>query len=267
MGSQMAKAWKPGTIPYRPQFMPRPGYPQGSHTNLGHRMNAGQASLVRRSQICREMSHPSWRSCRRVPARNAFRTRTYGRSLATPVGLCDFLRAPGRNLRRNRSQHGLRGIRGNRAPLWCRSTVPATAEMSTDTSPDIAWVELTLRQLGLANRTFDCFSILRPTSPFRKAKRSGELGRSSREQPVSTGSGPSRRHRSTGKMWTVSGNRLHHCFPRRRFGSMHSRQYSALPLIYVQNASLEIAWTRVASTAAPSPGTRLCRFSRKATRA
>ena len=49
-----------------------------------------------------------------------------------------------------------------------------------------------------------------------------------------------------GKMWVVRGTRM---FPLLPFGPAeqpwHSTPYQALPLVYVQNASLEIAWTRV----------------------
>ncbi len=43
------------------------------------------------------------------------------------------------------------------------------AEIATATSPDIEWVEYTLKRLEGAGRAYDCFSILRPTSPFRTA--------------------------------------------------------------------------------------------------
>ena len=47
--------------------------------------------------------------------------------------------------------------------------VPFTrrSDYSSDTSPDIEWVEYTLKRLIHENRRYDCFSILRPTSPFR----------------------------------------------------------------------------------------------------
>jgi N-acylneuraminate cytidylyltransferase len=49
-----------------------------------------------------------------------------------------------------------------------------------------------------------------------------------------------------GKMWIVRGERM---FPLLPFGPetqpWHSTPYQALPLVYVQNASLEMAWTRV----------------------
>jgi CMP-N,N'-diacetyllegionaminic acid synthase len=49
-----------------------------------------------------------------------------------------------------------------------------------------------------------------------------------------------------GKMWVVRGERMLPVLP---FGQgeqpWHSTPYQALPRIYAQNASLEIAWTRV----------------------
>ena len=41
------------------------------------------------------------------------------------------------------------------------------AEFSGDVSPDIEWLSYTLTKLQEEGRQYDCFSILRPTSPFR----------------------------------------------------------------------------------------------------
>ena len=43
-------------------------------------------------------------------------------------------------------------------------------EMAADLSPDIEWIEHAISQLGSQGREFDCFSILRPTSPFRTSE-------------------------------------------------------------------------------------------------
>ena len=43
------------------------------------------------------------------------------------------------------------------------------AAFAGDTSPDIEWVEYTLAELQRQGRRWDCFSLLRPTSPFRSA--------------------------------------------------------------------------------------------------
>src|SRR5688572_16544651 len=42
------------------------------------------------------------------------------------------------------------------------------AQFAGDLSPDIEWVEDMLNGLSATGRTYDCFSILRPTSPFRQ---------------------------------------------------------------------------------------------------
>ena len=58
-----------------------------------------------------------------------------------------------------------------------------------------------------------------------------------------------------GKMWVIRGERMFPLLPFELAGPKpqsgeggqpwHSTPYQALPLVYVQNASLEIAWTRV----------------------
>ena len=120
-------------------------------------------------------------------------------------------------------------------------------EMAGDLSPDIQWVEYTLRRLRDQGQVFDCFSILRPTSPFRQAetiRRAWDtfLG----EQGVDSLRAVERCKQHPGKMWIVRGRRMLPLLP---IGPpeqpWHSSQYQSLPEVYVQNASLEIAWSRV----------------------
>lgn len=120
-------------------------------------------------------------------------------------------------------------------------------EFAGDTSPDIEWVEYTMRRLAQEGRAFHCFSILRPTSPFRGpetirrawAQFRGEVGVDSLRAVEKCKQHP-------GKMWIVRGKRMVPLLP---FSPAeqpwHSSQYPSLPEVYVQNASLEIAWTRV----------------------
>jgi N-acylneuraminate cytidylyltransferase len=50
-----------------------------------------------------------------------------------------------------------------------------------------------------------------------------------------------------GKMWALGNNRMFPLLPFNNFDTpWHSCQYNTLPEIYIQNASLEIAWTKVA---------------------
>ncbi len=122
---------------------------------------------------------------------------------------------------------------------------PAT--FAGDLSPDIEWVEFTLAALRAVGETYEIFSILRPTSPFRQ----GETVRRAFEQFHADPGADSLRavekcRQHPGKMWVVSGRRMTPLLPFRNDKQpWHSSQYQALPDIYVQNASLEIAWSRV----------------------
>lgn len=122
------------------------------------------------------------------------------------------------------------------------------AEYATSTSPDIEWIEYTLARLKDDGREYDCFSILRPTSPFRKPdtiKRAWD--EFTAEEGIDSLRAIEKCHEHPGKMWVVRGRRMMPLLP---FGPReqpwHSSQYPTLPEIYIQNASLEIAWTRVA---------------------
>lgn len=121
-------------------------------------------------------------------------------------------------------------------------------ELAGDLSPDIAWLAYTLETLASQGRNYDCFSILRPTSPFRLGstiRRAWEafLG----ETGVDSLRAVEKCQQHPGKMWVVRGRRMLPLLPLSPASQpWHSSQYQALPEVYVQNASLEIAWTRVA---------------------
>jgi N-acylneuraminate cytidylyltransferase len=120
-------------------------------------------------------------------------------------------------------------------------------ELAGDLSPDIEWVEYTLNRLQQDGRAYDCFSILRPTSPFRLPETIQRAWTAFRkEEGIDSLRAIEKCKQHPGKMWVVRGNRMVPLLP---FGPpeqpWHSRQYQSLPEIYVQNASLEIAWTRV----------------------
>jgi CMP-N-acetylneuraminic acid synthetase len=121
------------------------------------------------------------------------------------------------------------------------------AAFASDTSPDIEWVDYTLRELG-RGRQWDAFSLLRPTSPFRTAdtiRRAWQLFTS--EPGVDSLRAVELCAQHPGKMWVVEGSRMRPLLgqPEPRMQPWHSTPYQALPRVYVQNASLEIAWTRV----------------------
>jgi len=130
-------------------------------------------------------------------------------------------------------------------------------ELSGDTSPDIEWVQHTLARLSADGRDYDCFSILRPTSPFRLAETIRRAWKSFlAEEGLDSLRAVEKCGQHPGKMWIVEAHRMRPLLPEtlrlqtRGGGSIeqpwHSCQYQSLPEVYVQNASLEIAWTRVA---------------------
>jgi CMP-N,N'-diacetyllegionaminic acid synthase len=121
-------------------------------------------------------------------------------------------------------------------------------EIAGEYSPDIEWVVQVLRGLHSTGRPFDCFSILRPTSPFRKPetiRRAWELFLA--QEGVDSLRAVEKCKQHPGKMWVVRGERMTPLLPLSPSEKpWHSQQYVALPEVYVQNASLEIAWSRVA---------------------
>jgi N-acylneuraminate cytidylyltransferase len=120
-------------------------------------------------------------------------------------------------------------------------------EFAGDLSPDIEWVEYTLNQLRQDGREYDCFSILRPTSPFRLPETIQMAWRAFKEEKgVDSLRAVEKCKQHPGKMWVVRGKRMMPLLPLTPAEQpWHSSQYQSLPEVYVQNASLEIAWSRV----------------------
>jgi N-acylneuraminate cytidylyltransferase len=121
------------------------------------------------------------------------------------------------------------------------------AELAGDQSPDIEWTEYTLRELQRAGSNYDCFSILRPTSPFRLPETIRRAWTEfSTQEGVDSLRAVEKCSQHPAKMWVIRGRRMSPLLP---LGPAeqpwHSSQYPSLPEIYVQNASLEIAWSRV----------------------
>lgn len=119
-------------------------------------------------------------------------------------------------------------------------------EYATDESPDIEWVEFSLRELSKRGQNFDYFSILRPTSPLRTSSTiqrafaeflSDESVDSLRAVELCT--------QHPGKMWRIVENRLVPVMARQDSGvDWFSSPTQTLPDVWVQNASLEFAHVR-----------------------
>jgi CMP-N,N'-diacetyllegionaminic acid synthase len=121
------------------------------------------------------------------------------------------------------------------------------AAMAGDTSPDVEWVEYTLGELKRHHRTWDAFSLLRPTSPFRTAATIRRAwSRFTSQAGVDSLRAVEKCAQHPGKMWVVDGDRMTPLLSGAPAGTpWHSTPYQALPPVHVQNASLEIAWARV----------------------
>lgn len=136
--------------------------------------------------------------------------------------------------------------------------IPIKRTAVPDDEPDITWVVPVVRPT-----TDDAFAILRPTSPFRTAD---TIRRAWAEflshQPCDSlrAVEPVRQH--PGKMWVLREGRLLPLLPWDLTweAPWHSSPTQCLPPVYVQNASLEIAWIKMAAKTGTIAGTNVVPF-------
>jgi CMP-N-acetylneuraminic acid synthetase len=133
------------------------------------------------------------------------------------------------------------------------------ADLATSTSPDIAWLR---HALGTLPR-HDLFALVRPTSPFRgpeTVRRALDQLLAHPEADSIRAVGPVKQH--PGKMWIVEGKTMRPLLDQSHLDPpWHDSQFQALPPVYVQTSSLEIAWTRVAEEGTLGGRTRLPFFT------
>jgi CMP-N,N'-diacetyllegionaminic acid synthase len=136
-------------------------------------------------------------------------------------------------------------------------------EIAGELATDIEWLEHLLKRLATDGTRYDCFSLLRPTSPFRQP---ATIQRAWREFCGSRHEVDSLRavelcKQHPGKMWVVEGARMRPLLDDGgRSVPWHSTPYQGLPPVYAQNASLEIAWSRVVLEEGTIAGRRLMPF-------
>ncbi len=120
-------------------------------------------------------------------------------------------------------------------------------EISGDKSPDIEWVIWMLRELEVLGRSYEVFSILRPTSPFRLPETIQRAWTEFDNDPSADSLRAIEKCKQhPGKMWVVQGGRMHPLMPFKNGETpWHSSEYAMLALVDAQDASLEIAWTRL----------------------
>lgn len=121
------------------------------------------------------------------------------------------------------------------------------SELAADLSPDIDWVRHALDALG-GSTAVDAFALLRPTSPLRGAETIREAVRALLDdEEADSLRAVERVKQHPGKMWVLSTS-TERMTPLLDDGGAvppwHSTPYQALPPVYVQNASLEVARTR-----------------------
>jgi CMP-N,N'-diacetyllegionaminic acid synthase len=136
------------------------------------------------------------------------------------------------------------------------------AEIAGSTSPDIEWVLAVLKRLADEGRAYDAYSILRPTSPFRKADTIRRAWtRFAQAEGAHSLRAIEKVEQHPGKMWVVRGERMTPLLPLSpEEAPWHSQQKTMLPEVWVQNASLEIAWTEMTLRTRTIAGTVLVPF-------
>lgn len=137
------------------------------------------------------------------------------------------------------------------------------AEYAADSSPDIEWVTHALEMLKAMGESYDAFAILRPTNPFRSAN---TIRRAVRQFEASDGIHSLRAVQAVSehpyKMWVIESDSVMTPLMGEAEDEVpyHSRPYQSLPKVYVQNASLEIAWTWVVKEYGSISGRKIAPF-------
>ena len=134
--------------------------------------------------------------------------------------------------------------------------------LAQDSSADIGWVAHALENLALIGFEFEIFSILRPTSPFRNAS---TIRRAYEEFSSRTDIDSIRAvelcSQHPGKMWRIKGDHLVPLLSVQPDGlDWFSSPTQSLPEVWVQNASLEIAFSRCVFESESISGGRIAPF-------
>lgn len=134
--------------------------------------------------------------------------------------------------------------------------------LAQDSSADIGWVAHALENLALIGYEFEIFSILRPTSPFRNAS---TIRRAYEEFSSRTDIDSIRAvelcSQHPGKMWRIKGDHLIPLLSVQPDGlDWFSLPTQSLPEVWVQNASLEIAFSRCVLESESISGNRIAPF-------
>ena len=115
-----------------------------------------------------------------------------------------------------------------------------------DNSPDFEWLDFTMKKLDELKKNYLYVCILRPTSPFRNELTLQRAWKEfiTKEKSIDSIRAVELCGQHPYKMWNYDGEYIKPLMNNiisNEYGQpFHSMQYSSLPEIYVQNASLEI---------------------------
>ncbi|SRR5713101_2814205 len=130
---------------------------------------------------------------------------------------------------------------------------------ATDDAPDILWLR---EWMQAHDKETPTFAILRPTAPFRTAAMIRRAYDQFVRQEVHSlrAVEPARQH--PGKMWRLANGCLVPILDEAHANGTpwHSSPTQTLPLVYHQNASLEMAWSYVVSSFGTISGTKIAPF-------
>lgn len=127
-------------------------------------------------------------------------------------------------------------------------------KLSGDKSSDIEWVKWIMKQID-GIKKYEIFSILRPTNPLRKVSTTRKAFKIFKKNfffDLLRAVNICKQHPA--KMWYFKNDRLSPILKNNESNKvpLHSQQYANLPKIYTQNASLEIARTKILNNKNPS---------------
>src|SRR6267143_340867 len=133
---------------------------------------------------------------------------------------------------------------------------PATA---TDDAPDMLWLRDWMHAHGKESSTF---AILRPTAPFRTAATIQRAYDQFVRQEVHSIRAVELAKQHPGKMWRLANGCLVPILDETHMSGTpwHSSPTQTLPAVYVQNASLEMAWSYVVSSFGTISGMKIAPF-------
>jgi CMP-N,N'-diacetyllegionaminic acid synthase len=140
------------------------------------------------------------------------------------------------------------------------------AHYATDASPDCEWLLDALHQLATLGPLPDAVAILRPTSPFRTVamlhRAWAQFTKAGRDIDSLRAVEPVQQHPAKQWQLTPNGLLMHPVMPNPDASTTpwHSMPLQQLPPVYVQNASLELAWTTMVMHTKTLAGQRIAPF-------